>query len=258
MIRRILAVTLLICLGIMGTLSVLAEEKTFELNVSAAVSLKDALGDIEKAYQNKEPHVKLVFNFGSSGALQTQIEQGVPCDLFISAAAKQMDALEKEDLLLKNSRKNIVNNQLVLIVPKGSDLAIKDFTDLAKDQVKTIAIGAPDSVPAGQYALQVFKHYSIWDKIQGKTVLGTSVRAVLAYVETGNADAGVVYKTDALISDKVNVVTTAPGESHEPILYPAAVMCHAGQPKAAADFLAFMTGAEAKGIFEKYGFNVLK
>lgn len=252
----------LIFLGWLLSLAVavtaVALEKSIELNISAASSLKDVLTGIQINYLRKEPNLKINFNFCSSGALQTQIEQGVPCDLFISAAVQQVDALEKEGLLQKGTRKNILMNQLVLIVPQDSKMNIKNFKDLNSDRVQKIGIGAPESVPAGRYAVEVFKYFGIWGKIQSKLVLGTNVRAVLTYVETGNVDAGVVYKTDALISDKVKVVAGAAPESHGPIIYPAAILAKAGQSKAAMRFLGYLTSAAGKAVFEKYGFIVLK
>jgi molybdate transport system substrate-binding protein len=236
----------------------LALEKPVELNVSAAASLKDVLIDIQKSYLKKEPNIKIIYNLGSSGALQTQIEQGVPCDLFISAAAKQADDLEQKGLFQKGTRKNLLMNRLVLIVPIDSKNDIKSFTDLAKDGVRKIGIGEPASVPAGQYAMEVFKYYGLWEGIQSKTVLGTNVRTVLTYVETGNVDAGVVYMTDALISDKVKVVAMAAPESHKPIIYPMAVLSGADHPKEAAKFSAYLCGSEAGSLFEKYGFTVMK
>lgn len=256
--RKMFALLLSIAIIVFGILNISAAGQTVELNVSAAVSLKDALLDIQKIYLQKQPNIKVNFNLGSSGALQTQIEQGAPADIFISAAAKQMDSLEKKELLVKGTRRNILENQLLLIVPKDSTLNVKDFNDLTRDDVKKIGIGAPESVPAGQYAKQVFTYLNIWDKLQGKTILGTDVRAVLTYVETGNVDAGIVYRTDALISDKIKIVAAAPVGSHEPIVYPAAILKNAVQPRAAAAFLAFLTGEAGKTVFEKYGFILSK
>jgi molybdate transport system substrate-binding protein len=238
--------------------AVLALDKPVELSVSAAASLKDVLLDIQKSYEQKESKIKIVYNFGSSGALQAQIEQGVPCDLFISAALKQADDLERKGLFRKGTRKNLLMNQLVLIVPLDAKSDIQSFVDLASDNARKIGIGEPASVPAGQYALEVFKYLGIWERIQGKTVLGTNVRTVLTYVETGNVDAGVVYKTDALISDKVKVVAVAGPETHQPIIYPAAVLSGADHPKEATKFLAYLSGKEARSIFEKYGFTMVK
>ncbi len=229
-----------------------------ELYVSAAASLKDAMLELEKPYEAKHPGVQLIFNFNSSGALQTQIEQGAPADLFYSAALKQMDNLDQKNLLKKGTRRNLLENQIVMIVPKAANSNLKDFKDLTQAAVQKIGIGAPESVPAGQYALEAFKKLGIWDKIQDKVVYGTNVRAVLTYVETGNVDAGIVYRTDAAISDKVKVVVAAPAGSTEPVIYPAAVLAGTKQPAEAADFLAYTSGPEGKAVFEKYGFVVIK
>ena len=256
--RRIIGLLLALSLLLFGALNIFAAGKTMELNISTAASLKDVMREIQKLYLLKQPNIKINYILGSSGALQVQIEQGAPVDLFISAAFKQMDALEKKDLLLKGTRKNLLENQLVLIVPKDSTLNLKDFQDLASNNVTKIGIGAPGSVPAGQYAQQVFQYFNIREKIQGKMVLGTDVRAVLTYVETGNVDAGVVYRTDAMICDKIKVATVAPAGSHEPVIYPAAIMANSSHPKEAADFLAYLTGSACKAVFEKYGFVIPK
>jgi molybdate transport system substrate-binding protein len=238
------------------SLNTWATNNVTELYIAAAISLKDALTEIQANYQQKKPNIKIHLNLGSSGSLQNQIEQGAPADIFISAASKQMDALDEEKLLVTKTRKNLLGNQLVLIVPKDSKLGIGDFTDLISDKVGKIGIGAPEPVPAGQYALEVFKKTGIWEKIQGKLVLGTNVRAVLAYVETGNVDAGVVYRTDALTSDKVKIAAVAPRDTHKPITYPVAILTNARYPKEATKFITYLTGREAKSIFRKYGFVI--
>ncbi|MCC5467198.1 molybdate ABC transporter substrate-binding protein [Pelosinus baikalensis] len=229
-----------------------------ELNVSAAVSLKDALAEIQKNYETKNANVKLIYNLGASGALQKQIEQGAPADIFVSAAPKQMNDLEEKNLVNKATRKNLVENKLVVIVPTASTLNITKYEDLTKNDVQKVSIGETGSVPAGQYAQEVLKKLGIWDKIQSKAVLAKDVRTVLTYVETGNVEAGIVYKTDAVSSDKVKVAATAPEGSHQPILYPAAVLSGTKQEKAATDFLAYLSTPECKTIFEKYGFTMSK
>jgi len=250
--------SLAVLVGCGGTKQNLAATQPVELNVSAAVSMKDALTEIQKNYQAKHPNVTILYNLGSSGTLQRQIEQGAPADLFISAAAKQMDDLDAKNLIQKQTRQNLVQNQLVMIVPKNSSLGLQKYEDLAKDTVKKFSIGEPDTVPAGQYAQQVLKHLELWDKVKAKAVLSKDVRTVLAYVETGNVEAGIVYSTDAVISDKVQVVSAAPTGSHKPIVYPAAVLSGAKQPKMAEEYLAYLAGPEAKAVFEKYGFTILK
>jgi len=229
-----------------------------EMNISAAVSLKDALEEIQKNYEAKNPNIKLIYNLGASGALEKQIEQGAPADIFMSAAPKQMNDLEAKDLVNKPTRKNLVENKLVIIVPKASNLDITKYEDLTKDEVQKLSLGETASVPAGQYAQEVLKKLGIWDKIKDKAVLAKDVRTVLTYVETGNVEAGIVYKTDAISSDKVKIVATAPEGSHQPIVYPVAVLSTTKQQKAAEDFLTYLSTPECKAIFEKYGFTMSK
>ncbi|MDU2063884.1 MAG: molybdate ABC transporter substrate-binding protein [Sporomusaceae bacterium] len=229
-----------------------------ELNISAAVSLKDALLEIQTNYQAKHPNVKLLYNLGASGSLQKQIEQGAPADLFISAAPKQMDDLAAKNLLSQGTRKNLVENKLVLIVPENSSLSLTKYEDLTNDKVQKIGIGEPSVVPAGDYAQQVFKKLGLWDQLSSKLVLAKDVRTVLAYVETGNVEAGIVYKTDAASSKKVKIAATAPEGSHKPILYPVAILANTKQSQAAADFLAYLSTPESAAVFEKYGFTMSK
>ena len=229
-----------------------------ELNVSAAVSMKDALEEIQQQYQKKNPNVKLVFNLGASGSLQKQIEQGAPADLFISAAPKQMDDLQAKGLLQQQTRKNLLENKLVLIVPQNSQLTIKNFEELAEPAVKRLAVGEPQVVPAGQYAQQVLKKLNLWEKLAERMVLAKDVRTVLTYVESGNADAGIVYKTDAAVSAKIKIIATAAEGSHQPIIYPAAILANAKQPKEAEAFLQYLLSPDAAKVFEKYGFAMGK
>lgn len=235
-----------------------AAAQPVEINISAAVSLKDALAEIEKNYQTKNPNVKLILNLGASGTLQKQIEQGAPADIFISAAPTQMNELEAENLVNKATRKNLVENKLVMIVPQNSALNLSKYEDIVKPEVGKFSIGEPTVVPAGQYAQQVLQKMGIWEKVKDKAVLAKDVRTVLTYVETGNAEAGIVYKTDAASSSKVRVVAAAPEGSHQPIVYPVAILAGAKQPKAAEDFLTYLTSTESKAVFEKYGFTMGK
>lgn len=228
-----------------------------ELNVSAAVSLKDALVEIREKYQTQNPNIKIVYNLGASGTLQKQIEQGAPTDIFISAAPKQMDELAAKNLVNNATRKNLVENKLVIIVPLSSKLELAKFVDLTKASVQKISIGEPTTVPAGQYAQEVLKKIGVWDEVKDKTVLAKDVRTVLTYVETGNVEAGIVYKTDAVASDKVKLVAIAPVGMHQPIVYPVAVLTETKQPQAAQGFITYITGPESKAIFEKYGFTAV-
>ena len=225
------------------------------LTISAAASLTDAMNTIQKLYQAACPNVTLTMNYASSGTLEQQIEQGAPADVFISAADKQMDMLAKKDLVLAGTRTILVRNHLVLIVPKGST-AVNSFDDLTKAAVKFLAIGEPSSVPAGQYAQESLTNMGLWQELQSKLVRGKDVRAVLTYVATRNADAGLVYSTDARTSRDVRVVTYAPEDSHSPIVYPIAVIKASKNQAAARAFVAYLSGAFATAVFRNYGFIV--
>lgn len=227
------------------------------LLISAAASLQDAMKDVGKLYQEKNRSSKIIYNFASSGTLQQQIEQGAPVDVFLSAAEKQINALEKKDLLLEGTRKNLLKNQVVLITPKNANTAqISGFKDLTSERVKRLSIGEPQSVPAGQYSREVLTSLNLYDQLKPKIVFAKDVRQVLTYVEAGNVDAGIVYATDAKVSDQVNVVTTAPENTHSPIIYPVAVIKQSKNPAAAKAFIQFLTSEPAKVVFKKYGFDI--
>ncbi len=228
------------------------DSKPVELIIAAAASLKDSLAEVQKAYAVKKSNVKLTFTFGSSGALQQQIENGAAVDVFISAATKQMDALKEKGLIIQETSRNFLKNNVVLIAPK--DTFLTDFKDLTSDKVRHIGLGEPKSVPVGQYAEEVLTRLNILDKIKGKVVYGNDVKEVLTWVETGNVDAGIVYETDAKVSDKVKVIAAAPEDSHKPVNYPAAVIKSSKNAEAAKAFTEFLYGDDAKTIFEKYGF----
>lgn len=223
------------------------------LLVSAAASLKDVMEEIKPLYQQKHSNINLTFNFGASGALLQQIEQGAPADIFISAAKKQMDTLEQKGALVPGTRTNLASNKLVLIVPNGSQ-GVTSFNSLKKPEIKRIAIGEPRSVPAGQYAEQVLQKLNLWNDVKPKLVYANNVRQVLAAVESGNADAGLVYLTDAKISNKVKAIATADDSYHAPIVYPMAVLKSSKNVDAAKAFVQYLSSGEAKRILRKYGF----
>ena len=227
-----------------------------ELMIAAAASLTDVTAEIIEAYKTVAPGVTLTFTYGASGALQAQIEEGAPVDIFMSAAQKQMDALDEGALLLDGTRTNLLENKVVLIVPKDSALGITSFEDLTKDTVKIVAIGDPASVPAGQYAQEVLTTLGIKDKVEAKANLGTDVRQVLTWVETGEVDAGIVYATDAATSDKVTVVCEAPADSVKKIIYPVAILKASTNAEAAQAFIDFLKTDECVALFEKYGFTM--
>lgn len=225
------------------------------LTVSAAISLSNALQEIKPLYEQSQQSAKIKYNFGASGALQQQIEQGAPVDVFVSAALKQMDSLQQKGLIVPETRRNLLTNRLVLVVPEnGRSLA--SFKDLTSSQIKRIAVGEPKSVPAGQYTEEVFENLGIFQQVKPKLVYGNNVRQVLTFVETGNVDAGIVYLTDAKESDKVRQVATAAENLHSPIVYPIAVLKNSKNIPTARGFVQFLSGNVAREIFEKYGFSM--
>ena len=233
-----------------------AASETVELNILAAASMTDVLTELGDAYMEANPDVKLTFTFDSSGTLQTQIEEGAPADLFLSAATKQMNALNDEDLMDQDSEIDLLENKCVLIKPAGSDLDIESFEDVATDKVEMVAIGNSD-VPVGQYTQTIYENLGLWDQIEAKANLGTNVRQVLDWVATENADCGIVYATDAAIEDKVEVVAEAPEGSCDPAIYPAGVVKASENKEAAQAFLDYLKTDEAKTAFEKYQFTYI-
>ena len=227
-----------------------------KLIVSAAASMQDVLKEIDTLYHQKHPQAKIIFNFGSSGSLQHQIEQGAPIDLFISSAPQQMDRLEHKELLLAQTRQNLVKNQMVLVVPQDKE-KINDFSDLGKQSVEQIALGEPNSVPAGQYARDILTNLNLTDTVSSKAVYAKDVRQVLNYVATKNTDAGIVYQTDALNTKQVKVVATAPETIYSPVVYPVAVVRDSQNVIAAKQMLQFLFTPEAQAVFKRYGFMPL-
>jgi len=225
---------------------------TPSLTISAAASLKDAIAEIQQLYTQQQP-VTITNNFGASGSLQQQMEQGAPVDIFISAATIQMDALQQKGLIITDTRKNILSNQVVLIAPKNSNL-VSNFKDLTSAGLQKIALGEPKSVPAGKYAQEVLTFYNIFNQIKPKIIYAKDVRQVLTYVETGNVDAGIVYLTDAKVSD-VKIVAIAPANSHSPVVYPVAVIKASKSINAAKKFVQFLSSKLASNVFNKYGFT---
>lgn len=255
--RRALALVLaslpsLIILG--GGIESLGEAQPIALTVSVAASLQDAILAVEPLYQEQVPDVKLIFNFGSSGSLQQQIEQGAPVDVFISAAVRQMDALEEKDLLLPESRIDLVKNQLVLITSADGP-EIKVPADLKRPAIERIALGEPVSVPAGTYGQQALTALELVETLEPRFVFGKDVRQVLNYVETGNVEAGIVYHTDALLSSQVQIALTFPAETHDPIVYPIAVIQDSNHPETAQAFVQFLQTEPSQAVFSQFGFQ---
>jgi molybdate transport system substrate-binding protein len=232
-----------------------AEEKV-TLTISAAASMKDVLHSIKEQYEAKHPSVQLSFNFASTGTLKKQIEQGAPVDLFISASPDVFKELKKRGFIMPRQNNHLVYNELVLIASKTGKAPIHSPEDLANKNIKAIAIGIPETVPAGAYAKQWLEAVHVWDQVKEKLILAKDVRQVLTYVESGNAETGIVYRTDALSSKNVHIVAKAPSSSHEPIVYEAGVIQSSPHKKEAEQFFNYLQGNEAKKIFKDWGFMV--
>lgn len=257
--RRILAfisglLIVLLAIAFRAIAPVTAQPAT--LLVAAAASLQNVLEELDPLFESAHPEIRVNYNFAASGPLQQQVEQGAPIDLFISAASRQMDALQTKNLILTDTRHTLLTNSLVLVVPRDSRLGLTGFRQLTNSDVQRVAVGEPRSVPAGQYAEEVFKNLGILEQLRPKFVFGNSVRNVLAAVESGNADAGVVYATDAKISDRVRQVATAPGRLHDPIVYPMAIITASRNPQAARTYAQFLTSRPAQAAFRRYGFGI--
>ncbi|TJX15408.1 molybdate ABC transporter substrate-binding protein [Tissierella creatinini] len=227
-----------------------------ELLISAAASMTDVLAELTETYKEVAPNVTLTYTFGGSGALQTQIEEGAPADIFISAAQKQMDALEESGHIVNESRKTLLTNKVVLVSPLDNELNITSIEELVRDDVKKIGLGDPASVPVGQYSEEIFTNLNILDKITPKAVYASDVRTVLAWVEAGEVDFGLVYATDAASTDKVKVITEAPEASHKEVSYPVAIISSSKHKDESQAFLDYLSSEEAAEIFIKHGFTM--
>jgi molybdate transport system substrate-binding protein len=220
--------------------------KPVELTFSAAISLQDALKEIGTQFQAKHPEVKVNFNFGATGVLEKQIEQGASVDLFASASKKEIDLLEEKGLIIKSTRTNFTRNKLVIIAP--SRLTIEELKNLDK-----IAIGDPKTVPAGRYAQTFLENAGVYEMSKSKLIFAENVRQVLDYVERGEVDAGFVYFSDTI---KSNMSVSSINDSlYPPIVYPVAVIKDSQQPAISRQFIEYLKSNEGQIIFQKYGFG---
>ncbi len=227
-------------------------DKRKEILVGAAASLKHVMEQIKENYEKREEEITLEFTYGSSGTLEQQIRQGAPIDVFLSASLKQIQSLEKDHYLIEETVTDLMENRIVLIVPSDSGISLSSFEEVTG--LSKIAIGDPDSVPAGKYACEVFDYYGVLEEAKNIAAYGKDVTEVLTWVSSGNVEAGVVYATDAASTDQVTVALVAPEESHSKVIYPAGVVEGSKQEEAAKDFLQYLTSEEAQRVFEEYGF----
>lgn len=244
---KIIIALLIICVANIAN----AEQK---ITVFAAASLTNAMSEIAKQYES-EQSIKTQTSFSASSELAKQIENGAPADIFMSADSKWMNYLQDKKIIDASSSVNILSNRLVIIAPKAKIFKVQ--TDKSFNFASTfhgkLCTGETESVPVGIYAKQSLKALNWWDSVKTRIVGTIDVRAALVFVERGECDAGIVYETDAKVSDKVEIVATLPDESHEPIVYPLALVKSA-KPEAKG-FYEYLKSEKAKAIFMKYGFT---
>jgi molybdate transport system substrate-binding protein len=225
-----------------------------ELIVSAAASLTNAFTEVAQKFEAVNSKMKITLNFAASGALLQQIDKGAPVDVFASADQKTMDQAGEKNLILPETRRDFVKNELVCIVPAGSKLRIEDIKDLTAADVGKIALGNPETVPGGRYAREVLTNEGLWEQLQPKYIMGESVRQALDYVVRGEVDAGFVFATDATVAkDRVKVVLEA--RKHKPITYPIAVVRSTKNRDLGQRFIDFVMSAEGQKILSGFGFK---
>jgi molybdate transport system substrate-binding protein len=249
-ITRCMAAALLVLLS----LALAMASHGADLVVSAAASLTNAFADIGREFERTRAGTKVLFNFGASGQLLQQIAKGAPVDIFASADEETMDRAESEGLLEKGTRADFVRNSLVLVVPADSKLSVTLLDQLTKSELRRIAIGNPDSVPAGRHSKAALQASGVWDALQGKIVNTQNVRQSLNYVARGEVEAAFVYRTDAaILPDKVRIVLEVPTAT--PVLYPLAILKGRSAKSEAKEFVAFVRSDAAQRILQKYGFG---
>ena len=235
-----------------------ASGESVQLTIFAAASLTETLNEISEQYKTVAPNVELVFNFDSSGTLKTQIEEGAECDLFLSAAQKQMNALEEENLINADTRIDLLENKVVLAVPEGNPADIQSFEDIGTDKCKLVALGN-DDVPVGSYSIEILTNLGILDELESsnKITYGSNVKEVTTQVKEASADCGIVYATDAY-SAGLETVDEATADECRQVIYPAALTASTAHAEEAQEFLDYLSTDDAAAIFESVGFAMVK
>lgn len=248
-IRRLAAVV-----AVMSSVSCGAAAADEELVVSAATSLSNAFRAMGTQFEAKNPGTKVLFSFGASDVVLQQIINGAPAGVFASADQQAMNKAVAAQAIQVSTRVDFARNEVVLIVPAHSQLAVRKLADLETEGVKRITFGNPSSVPVGRYTEAALKHAGAWEPVRAKSILAQNVRQALDYVARAEVDAGFVFATDAaLMPDKVTVVLSL--ASPEPVLYPMALTQHAGSSAAAQAFVSFALSGDGQAILAKYGFK---
>lgn len=225
-----------------------------ELIISAAASLTDVAEEISTAFNKENEHITVTYNFGSSGSLVSQIQEGAPADIFLSASKKDMDTLADGDLIVADSRFDFAGNSLVVIAPKDSALELSSLDDIATVEAANIIIGDTTTTPIGRYTKESFENINAWSAVEGKLVFATTVNQILTHVQDGNAELGVSFKTDAMRNDEVKALLDIDPSLHGAITYPAAVIKDSQQQEAASLYISFLASEEGKQILASHGF----
>ncbi|MFD1738192.1 molybdate ABC transporter substrate-binding protein [Bacillus salitolerans] len=248
-------ISLVICFLISIFVGCSPNHNKTELTVSAASSLKDSLNEIKTNFEKENPSITITYNFGSSGSLQHQISQGAPVDVFISASKEPFNTLLHSNVVDQRYTSNLISNAIVLIASKTNNRTISDLEELTKKDWR-IAIGSPETVPAGSYSKEALEKAGVWEQLKPTLIYTKDVRQVLTYVETGNVDFGFVYQTDAYISSKVEIIRTIEDTAHSPIIYPVGVISSTNHHDEAEIFYHYLSSETSLSIFKKYGFMI--
>ncbi|WP_227004154.1 molybdate ABC transporter substrate-binding protein [Salicibibacter halophilus] len=253
---RLKASLYILLLTLLAACTSMQEEDTTEIQVAAASSMQDPLRELEKEIDHRTENIDVVFQFGGSGSLQRQIEQGAPFDIFLSASEADFNALVEANKIKQDQSVSLLTNALVLIQPAETDAPINTIKDLA--QAEMIAIGTPESVPAGMFAKETLENLGLWEALNDNIVQARSVRQVLTYNEENSVDAGFVFATDAASSDRVEIVETIDPNLHANILYPIGIVEDTDHPEAARKVYNYLISDEAKEVYETYGYRGLE
>jgi molybdate transport system substrate-binding protein len=249
-LARVLVTVLAVLVGSAGRAP--AQEVTF----SVAISMKEAVEELGRRFAETRPGVTLRYNFGSSGELQKQIEAGAPVDLFVSAAQRQMDELERKGMILPASRRVFARNVLTVIKPADSTVDLAKPADLLDPRVAKIVIGNPKTVPVGQYSEEALRALGLWDRLQSKLVLAENVRQALDYVARGEVDAGFVYTTDATVRPgRVKEAFRPAEDSYRPVSYPVAVVKDSKHPTLVQAFIDLLVSRDGQAVLARLGFQ---
>jgi molybdate transport system substrate-binding protein len=241
---------------VLGLVAAIPPASAQDVTLSVAISMKEAIEELGRAFAGRRAGIQLRYNFGSSGELQKQIEAGAPIDLFVSAAQRQMDELEHRGLIVGDSRRAFARNVLTVIKPADSPVDLSKPLDLLAARVGRIAIGNPRTVPVGQYAEESLRALGLWDRLQPKLVLAENVRQALEYVGRDEVDAGFVYTTDAAARrDRVREAFRPGEDTYRPIVYPVAIVAGAKQPALARAFIEHLVSAEGRAVLARLGFQ---